>query len=342
MATLWVGGATGFIGSHVVRALRERGDAVIGVSRGGGRVHDVTVLPVDLCDADAVRQSAEGASAALVAAGKVSRDPADAAELHRLHVIGTRNALRGLREAGVRRVVYASTSGTIAVGTDARAVYDESHPTPLEILATLPYYRSKHYAELEALEANDPPDFEVVVVNPSLVLGPGDERGSSTDDVRRFLERSIPAVPSGGLAFVDVRDVATAMLSALEAGRPGERYLLSAQNLTVSAFFSRLERITGVPAPRLRMPRSPALSTAAHGLFSRAVRALGGEPPVDETSARMGQLFWYCDPAKAERELGFTPRDPGDTLRDTVQDLLDRGVAVPRDADRRAAAAEIL
>jgi dihydroflavonol-4-reductase len=331
MARVWVGGATGFVGSHVVEALVERGDEVVACSRGGGHVHGVGVLAVDVRDSEAVRQSAAGCGAAILATGKVSRDPADAAALQQLHVVGTREALRGLRNAGVSRVVYASTSGTLAAGTDPQRVFDETDSVPLDIIATLPYYRSKYYAELEALEANSPPDFDVVVVNPSLVLGPGDERGSSTEDVRRFLERRIPAIPAGGMAFVDVRDVAAAMCAALTKGRAGERYLLSAQNLTVGAFLARLERLTGIRGPRLRLPRHPGLASAAQAIFSSAVKAIGGEPPVDETSGRMGQYFWYCDSAKAQRELGFSPRDPSETLRDTVADLVDRGFSAPGD-----------
>jgi dihydroflavonol-4-reductase len=330
MPMVWVGGATGFVGSHVTRDLLERGDDVVAVSKGGGRVHGIEVAPVDVCDPEAVRESAKGCSGAILATGKVSRDPDDAAELHRLHVIGTRSALQGLRAAGVKRVVCVSTSGTFAVGTDPKAVYDESREAPLEIIGTLPYYRSKHYGELEALEANEAPEFEVVVVNPSLVLGPGDTRGSSTEDVRRFLEGGIPAVPAGGIAFVDVRDVALGIITALDRGRAGERYLLSAQNLTLSAFFQRLERLTGIAGPRLRLPKQPELAALADGLFRRAVQRLGGEPPVDRTSVLMGQYYWYCDPSKAIRELGFSPRSPADTLRDTVQDLFGSGGCIPQ------------
>lgn len=331
MARLWVGGATGFLGSHLVRALGRAGHDVVLTARSGGHVDGTPVQCVDVLDEDAVAESARGCDGAFLVAGKVSRDRSDAEALHRLHVLGTRHALRGLRRAGVRRVVYASTSGVIAVGTDPALAYDESAPVPMEIIQRFPYYRSKYYAELEALEANEPPSLEVIVVNPTLLLGPGDSRNSSTDDVRRFLERTIPAVPGGGLSFIDVRDAAEATLTAFERGRAGERYLLSAVNMTLAAFFSRLERISGVPAPRLSMPRSPMLAAAGARLFSRAVKAIGGESPVDEVSVEMSQYFWYCDPTKAERELGLAPRDPAETLRDTVEDILRRD---PTLADR--------
>lgn len=329
MARFWVGGANGFLGSHLVGLLTQRGHEVVGVSRSGGKVGELAVERVDVLDSAAVAKSARGCEGAFLATGRVSRNRDDAEELHRLHVLGTRSALAGLSEAGVRRVVVASTSGTIAVGTDPDRVYDETAASPLEIISRWPYYRSKYYGELEALAANSS-TLEVVLVNPSLLLGPGDLRESSTGDVRRFLERSIPAAPAGGMAFVDVRDAAAGLLAAFERGRPGERYLLNAKNLTVVAFLERLERITGVRAPRLPMPRQREIAIGMNKLFSRAVRAIGGEPPVDEVSVEMAQYFWYASSAKAERELGWSARDPGETLRDTVDDLIARRAAFPR------------
>jgi len=259
----------------------------------------------------------------------VSRDRADAEALHRANVLATREALAGLKKAGVPRVVFASTSGTVAVGTDPDHVFTEAEAAPLEVISRWPYYRSKYYGEREALEA-DSPELEVVVINPSLLLGPGDVRESSTADVRRFLERSILAVPRGGMAFVDARDAAQGALAAFEHGRAGERYILNGKNLTVAAFFQRLERLTGVRAPRLPLPASRSLALGVNHLFTRAVKAIGGEPPVDEVSVEMAQYFWYCSSEKAERELGFVARDAGETLRDTVEDLLSRGVVAPR------------
>ena len=330
MARYWLSGATGFLGSHLLHRCATRRHDVVATSRAGGTVGDVRVDPIDVLDSAKVEASARGSDAAFLAAGKVSRRREDAEELHTLHVAGTREALAGLRRAGVRRVVYASTSGTIAVGTEPNQVRDETGPVPLDVISRWPYYRSKYYGELEALEANDPPNFEVVIVNPTLLLGPGDARGSSTEDVRRFLDGSIPAVPPGGLSFVDVRDVAEAMIAAMDRGAPGERHLLAAQNLTLAAFFGRLERLSGVRAPRLRMPRSRLLALGGARAFSRAIKALGGEPPVDEVSLEMAQYYWYCDSSKAERVLGFTPRDPGETLRDTVDWLVANGKAFPR------------
>ncbi len=198
---VWLGGATGFLGSHVADALVDAGHEVCAVSRSGGELASGEVVgSVDVLDEDAVRRSAEGSSHAVVCVGKVSRDPSDAALLHRLHVEGTRSTLRGLRAAGVRRVVLASTSGTIAVSKDPKRIDDERSGAPLKYIASFPYYRTKYFGEKEALNHIED-DFEIVIVNPSLLLGPGDLRESSTLDVRRFLEGAVLMSPAGGLAF---------------------------------------------------------------------------------------------------------------------------------------------
>jgi dihydroflavonol-4-reductase len=290
----------------------------------------VHAVGVDVLDESMVMQSALGCDGAFLAFGLVSRDAEEAEAMHRLHVLGTRSALRGLRSAGIRRVVVVSTSGTIAVSDDPDRVDDESAEPPREFILRWPYYRTKLFAEEEALRANTPPDFEVVVVNPSLLLGPGDLRESSTGEVRRFLEREIPVVPAGGVAFVDARDAAEGAWLAFQRGRAGERYLLNARNMTFAALFQRLERLTGVRAPWAQLPRGRALALTLNDTFSWMVEAIGGKAPVDGPTLDMAQHYWYCSAEKAEAELGWKARDVGTTLRDTVEDMVRRGAVNPR------------
>jgi dihydroflavonol-4-reductase len=139
---------------------------------------------------------------------------------------------------------------------------------------------------------------------------------SSTEDVLKFLTRDIPAVPPGGLNFVDVRDVAPAFVEAMERGRDKERYLLGGPNWKFEKLFGRLERLTKVSAPRLHAP-GPVLEWGSKALDA-VYRHWGKAPPVDRVSVEMSRYYWYLDASKAERELGFTARDPGDTLYETV------------------------
>jgi dihydroflavonol-4-reductase len=153
-------------------------------------------------------------------------------------------------------------------------------------------------------------------MNPSLLLGPGDERLSSTKVVLDFLARKIPTVPKGGLSFVDARDAAAAFRAAMERGAHGERYLLGSANWTFDKFFGRLARITKVPAPFLSLPSKLSLTGA------RAINSLYKHwklaPPVEPAEIEMADYFWYLDASKARTDLGFDPRDPQETLLDTV------------------------
>ena len=326
-----VTGATGFLGAHLVDALLSHGDEVVAL------VRDPSALPArpkltlrkgDILDHDSVKAAAAGCDGVFHCAGKVSRKQEDAEELYRLHVDGTRTVLTACREAKVKRAVVASTSGTVAVSDDPDHIATEDDETPLALVSRWPYYRAKLFAERAALEMNTP-DFEVISVNPTLLLGPGDARGSSTDDIRLFLEGRVPAVPPGGLSYVDARDAAEAMRLAMEKGKPGTRYLIGACNVTLREFFARLSRVSGVKGPWMPMPRSPELSRIGMGLIERLTKKLGVSMPVDPISVDMANYHWYLDATRAERELGWSPRDPIATLVDTVQDLRDRGVVWP-------------
>jgi dihydroflavonol-4-reductase len=310
-----VTGATGFLGAHLAAALEAHGHDVVAFSRSRGG---------DVLDAARVRAAAAGCAGAFHCAGQVSRRLEDAEALYRVHVEGTKTVLDACEAAGVPRVVVASTSGTVALRESADQVSNENDETPIALIARFPYYRAKLFAERAALGRGG--RLEVVCVNPSLLLGPGDRNGSSTEDVRLFLERAVPAVPAGGLSFVDARDAAEAMRLAMDRGRPGERYLVGACNLTVREFFERLARVSGVRAPWVPMPRSRELARAGAAWVDRVATRVGFRTSIDPVSVEMGQCFWYLDSRKAERELAWTARDPNATLLDTVVDLRERGV----------------
>lgn len=337
MATYLVTGATGFFGAHLVDVLLAAGHQVHALVRqpqpqlAQKGVH--TVLG-DILDADSVRAALRSLSTPcdglFHAAGKVSRDPADTLAMTRINHHGTRITLKAAKEAGIPRVVHMSTSGTVAIREKDNPLPNEQSPTPLKLIGQLPYYRSKLYAEEDALHMNTA-DFAVVSLNPSLLLGPGDTTGASTKEVRLFLEEKIPALPPGGISFVDVRDVATVALVAMEKARPGQRYLLGGANMTFADFFGRLARVSGIKAPTLSMPKDALLSDLSNRLFKRASEAFGQKVHVLDSEIDQARYFWYLDDTRAREELGFTSREPMQTLYDTVQDLRTRGIVWPVD-----------
>ncbi len=330
MTKVLVTGGTGFMGRHLVEALLADGLEVVSLVYGQAPASSGKLVEVEgnVLDGASVERAAQGCDAIFHCAGKVSRDPKDAEALHRIHVEGTKTALDAAKRAGVRRAVVASTSGVVAVSKKPKPIPNERSAAPMDLIGTWPYYRTKLFAEMAAFERNAP-DFEVVCVNPSLLLGPGDVLGSSTGDVIDFLERRVPAIPGGGISFVDARDAAQGLLLAYKHGRPGERYLLAAQNLTVRAFCEKLSRISGVAMPALQMPKSPLAGILGAAVAEKVAERLNTKPMVDKLSAEMAQYFWYADSTKAREELGWEPRDAMDTLADTIEDLRARGVVWP-------------
>jgi dihydroflavonol-4-reductase len=335
---LLVTGGTGFLGSTLVPLLASAGHRLRLLQRSAAPEAEALgaeVVRASLEDGGAVRAALDGVDAVYHLAGQVTFDPEDPARLYELHVQGTRRLLDGCVAAGVKRVVLASSSGTFAVSKEERTA-TEADPYPFDVVAGWPYYLSKIYQEKAALRIHRDTGLPVVSLNPSLLLGPGDTRLSSTDVVFKFLERRIPAMPSGGISFVDVRDAAAAFAAALERGRPGERYLLGGANMRFSEFFGRLERLTGVPAPRVSLPS--AVNVAGVKLLEKLSAWRGAESPIDPHSVEMGEHFWYCDSRKAAAELGFTARDAQDTLFDTVRWL----EANVRNKKRPATVAELV
>lgn len=311
---LLVTGATGFLGSTLVPLLREAGHEVRALTRAGAPIAGVEVVKGDVRDPDAVQRALSGIQGLYHLAWLVSRDPADARKMYELHVDGTRTLLSAAARARLQRVVLASSSGTIGVSR-VRAVATEEDDYPIETVGRWPYYLSKIYEEKIALDFARH-GLPVVVLNPSLLLGPGDARMSSTQDIFRFLMGRIPVLPRGGISFVDVRDAAQAFLAALTRGNVGERHLLGAANWEFSEFFARLGRIAHRPPPLVRMP-SPLKVAAAHWLEKRA-RDRGREPDLPASDVEMGECWFFIDSTKSERLLGFRPRDPVETLAETV------------------------
>lgn len=333
-SNLLVTGATGFLGEHLCKVLVERGHTVRGLARSRSAVlADLGVEHIrgDVLSGPELDRALEGvhpkgtgspdsslAHAVFHLAGAVSRDPDDAQRMMRLHVDGTRRVLERMAAFGIKRMVLASTSGTHGV-SKREEILDEHAPYAEEIVAGWPYYASKIYQERLAFEHGKKLGIDVIAVCPSLLLGPGDRRLSSTGDVRKLMNKQIPVCPDGGVSFVDARDAAIATANALDRGTPGERYLLGGPNWTTKEFFARVGRVANVAPPRMKLPSK--LNKWGASLVEELYRWRDKEPPIDRISVEMAEHYWWIDSSKAERELGFEARDPQLTLVDTVEYL---------------------
>lgn len=315
-------GGTGFLGTHLVRQFLEAGAKNLRVMASSvpNWMTDsgVEAFAGSVTKKEDVAGATKNCEAIYHLAGKVSFDYDGAAQMNRLHVEGTRLLTEAAKENNVKNFILASSSGTGAI-TDDGEITDETYPQPVEILTKWAYYASKYYQEKTALKAFNDKGERLVILNPSLLLGSGDERLSSTKVVLDFMAKKLPITPSGGLNFVDARDAANAFLNALDKGRHQERYLLGAVNWTVAEFFARLERLSGVSAPMFKVPKSVAI--AGSNIISSIYKNFNKPAPFEASEVEMGEYFWYFDSSKAEEELGFTARDPQETLMDTIKYL---------------------
>jgi dihydroflavonol-4-reductase len=315
-----VTGGTGFLGTHVVRALAERGDQLRLLLRRGSSLDHLPGFEIerasgDVTDRRAVRRAMDGVERVFHLAGTTSMRPQSRNSVFELNVKGTRVVLEEALAAEVRRVVH--TSSVAAIGpAKPRGTADETQTFTAGHLG-ITYANSKHEAELEALRvaAHGLP---VVIVNPSFVLGPDDPKGTSMALVRRFLLGRIPAYVDGGLNVVDVRDVAQGHLLADEKGEVGERYILAGRNFTLDRLFADFVRISGREQSPVKLPGPPM--TLAVEVMTRAGLPL----PISPDEVRSATQWWTYRNTKARKRLGFEPRPHEETLEDAVRWQMDQ------------------
>ena len=306
-----VTGATGFIGWHVAKKLVERGHTVRALARPGSKVREleeVETIAGDLRDPDSLTRAVQGCGIVFHLAADYRLWAKHPSELYRSNVDGTRALLEAARKAGVERFVYTSTVGCIGAG-------DENGPVTIEEM-TGAYKRSKFQAEQIALEFAHS-GFPVVIVNPTAPVGDHDFKPTPTGKIIvDFLRGAMPAFVDTGLNLVDVKDTAEGHLLACERGKIGERYILGRDNLTLEQIFQHLEQISGVKAPRWRIPYAVAYGA---GLASTGwANMTGQEPRAPLDAVRMARKKMFVSSDKAKRELGFSPGPVDDALRRAV------------------------
>jgi dihydroflavonol-4-reductase len=305
--TALVTGAAGFLGSHLARQLVARGESVRVLMRPSSSNRAISDLSLeyvtgDLRDVASLERAMKGVERVFHVAADYrlwARKPQD---IYDSNVGGTKNLLLAAKQAGVAQLIYTSTVATIAV--DRPQLPNEFIDAKLEEMIGH-YKRSKWLAEQEVLrEAKE--GAPIIVAMPTTPVGPWDWKPTPTGKiVLDFLNGKMPGYVDTGLNFVGVEDCAAGHLLVSEKGRPGERYLLGAENLTLKGLLDLLAKITGLPAPFLKIPHGMALGVAyLESAFSRLV---GKEPSIPVEGVRIAQHNMFVDASRAQRELGFQP-----------------------------------
>ncbi|HUY81347.1 MAG TPA: hopanoid-associated sugar epimerase [Acidobacteriaceae bacterium] len=313
-------GATGFVGAHVARHLAEQGAQLRLLVRPTSNLANIeglggeTVVG-DLLQPECLRTAMRGCDAVMHVAADYRLWVRDPKAMYAANVEGTRALLRIAGEEGVPRFVYTSSVATMGFKADGTIV-DES--TPVSIDAMIGHYkRSKFLAEQTAIEAARAGQ-QVIILNPTTPIGAQDVKPTPTGRiVVDFLNRKFPAYVDTGLNLVDVSEVARTHCAALEVGRPGERYILGGENLTLKQILDKMSAITGLPSPTMRVPHAVAMTFA---FFDETITGhmLGKEPRATVEAVRMGKKKMFASSAKAERELGFRKVPVYEALRTAI------------------------
>jgi len=318
MTTL-VTGATGFIGSAVVRRLLEAGHDVRAVVRPYSDRRNISGLPIDIVvgdlrKPDTVAVAVRDCEALFHVAADYRLWVRDQRAMLATNVDGTRHLMNAAGEAGVRRIVYTSSVAVIGHTADAKPA-DETSEGRLEDMIG-PYKRSKFLAERAVRELADR-GLPVVIVNPTAPVGPRDIKPTPTGRmIAQAAAGRLPAYVETGLNIVDVDDVAEGHLLAFERGRIGERYILGGENMVLREIFAVIADMVGRSAPRLRIPYGCALAVACTA--EAWSRLFGGEPLANIDSVRMARFPMFFSSKKARLDLGFQTRPAVEALRRAV------------------------
>jgi len=315
-----VTGATGFIGSSLVRELLKDGVEVRVLVRKNSDTRNIDGLEVDkaygdILDPESVRLASSGCDTLYHTAALYAFWVPNSKVLYDINVGGTKNVLNAALEAGVKKAVYTSSIATIgAHGADNPATEEAE----FNLWKTGDHYScSKYLAEVEALQVCQK-GLPLVIVNPAMVIGIRDTRPTPSGKIMLdVLNRKVPGYFNGGINLVDVDDVARGHIQAAQKGKNGERYILGNENMSISGYYRLIGEIAGVKSPGRKIPYSLALTL---GYVYQLIARVTKRPPVlTAPMVRVGSKYAYCDTSKAVNELGM-PQTP---IRTTIEKAIE-------------------
>ncbi len=323
-----VTGGTGFLGANVVRALLQEGIPVRVLARPGSdrrAVHglNVEIAEGDVRDASSLKRAVEGCALVFHVAAMYAFSTPDPQQVYLANVDGTRTVLEEAERAGVERVVYTSSVAALGLRDDGGSATESTPVRPQAIIGH--YKRSKYLAEQVALEYSR--RLPVVIVNPSFPVGPWDSKPTPTGQVIvDFLRGDMPAYMDTGMNVVDAEDVGRGHVLAARRGRSGERYILGGENVTMREMLGMLAEVSGLPAPKARLPYAPVLALSHLNALSLRLMGRGSRRLTPET-VRMSKHKMYFDPSKAVEELGFPQTPTREALAKSVRWFREHGYA---------------
>lgn len=319
-------GGAGFLGRKLAAALIKQGHELRLLVRNPRQEAELQGLGAgfvvgDLGDEASLDRACEGMDWVFHTAGVISYNPAKADLMYRTNVLGTKAVAESALRMGVKRFVHTSSTAAIGVNTDPNVSLNEETPFNARSLG-LAYFDTKYDAERELLKVVDK-GLDAVILNPGSLLGPGDTRRFEKGYAGLIYKYKPPVLFHGGINFVDVEDVVSGHLLALEKGKRGERYILGGENLSFGELIIRVNQILGREAPKHTVPKF-FMGTLANGI--KVMNAFGIDIHMTpELVRQVSSWYLYVDSAKAKRELGWKPNPIDNAIRDTITWLKEIG-----------------
>jgi dihydroflavonol-4-reductase len=335
---IFLTGATGFVGHHVARALANQGAGLRMLVRKTSNLANLEGISGethvgDLSNPESIRDGLARCDALVHVAADYRLWVRDPQAMYRANVDGTRDLLRMAREAGVKRFIYTSSVATMHFREDGVVINED---TPVSLNDMVGHYkRSKFLAEQEAISAAKNGQ-QVIILNPTTPIGPNDAKPTPTGRIFvDFLNGKFPAYVDTGLNLVDVAEVARTHVTALTTGKPGRRYILGGENLTLKQILDKMSAITGIPSPTMKIPFFVA---ATYAFFEEWItgRIRGREPRATLEEVRMGRKKMFASSARAQQELGFRILPVYPAMRAAIEWFRAHGYAPPAGAQAKA------
>lgn len=315
-----VTGASGFLGSWIVRRLIQDGLDVHILARPSSDLSEIDGLKFslhhgDVTDPQTIVSAVKDADSVFHLAGLIAYTRSERTAMERVNVQGTKNVIDACRMAKVNKLVHLSSVVAIGASFDGRNILNEESEYNLSHL-NLGYFETKRKAELEVIGVAKKGDFEAVILNPGTIYGAGDAKKGSRKTQIKVAQGKFPFFPSGGVNVVNVHDVVDAIMAAWQKGGNAERYILGGENLTIKKVFDIIADVAGVTPPKLFLP-----NTVIHALgkVGDLMEKLGQKGPINSENAWISTLFHWFDSSKAQRELGLKVTPAKDSIRESVE-----------------------
>ncbi len=323
MSTL-VTGATGFVGSWLVRRLVESGERVCVLHRSTSSLDELAGLSYesrigDITDPESIENALKGINTVYHLAGLVGYTRALRGAMEKVNVEGTRNVVNAVKKSDAK-LVYMSSVVAIGASFDGTPLNEDSPYNVAHL--DLGYFETKRRAEEIVKEACDRGEIQAVILNPSTIYGPGDAKKGSRKTQIKVARGQLPFYTSGGVSVVSVHDVVDAVIKAHDLGRNGERYILCGENITIHDLFVRIARQAGVAPPRIYLPN---FLVHALGKIGDGMEKFGRKGPLNGENAWTAVLYHWFDHSKATRELDFRPRSANEAIAESVEWMREHG-----------------